>query len=153
MDHRVVQPFRLHENSLFLSGDPDYIKWREHVLSYFPVTFDGEWIRFKKLNKPVAHLLVVLLRQPIEDGESTGMSKMIKMGDGDPIQELLKVTNGPNFLWNSYGHGLGYMNMRRKDKEIPIEKIRTEKAIQDLMKSQQMINDAWGNDVRIGFVS
>jgi hypothetical protein len=152
MDDEVEEPFRLHEKSLFLSGDPDYIKWRDHVLSYFPVTFDGEWIRFKKLNKPVAHLLVVLLRQPIEDGDITGKSKMIKMGAGDPIQELLKVTRKGVF-WNSYAHGLGYMNMRMKNEDIPIKKISTEKAIQDLMKSQQMINDAWGNDVRIGFVS
>jgi hypothetical protein len=151
MEDEVEEPFRLHEKSLFLSGDPDYIKWRDHVLSYFPVTFDGKWIGFKKLNKPVAHLLVVLLRQPIEDGGIHGLSKMIKMGADDPIQELLKVTRKGVF-WQSYGHGLGYMNMRMIDGGIPIKKISTEKAIQDLMISEKMINDAWGNNVRIGFV-
>jgi hypothetical protein len=125
------------------------------VLSYFPVTFDGEWIRFEPLKKPVVHLLTILLRQPIEDGTSAGYKTMcVELGEGDPMQELLKAAyKSSNLFYNWTGHGLRYMNMRREDLGIPIENISTEQAVKDLMNSEQMINDAWGNNVRIGLVS
>lgn len=131
-----------------------YEEWKKEVLSYFPVKYEHPWVT-PECNYKTLHLLIILLRQPIEEGSRLGLSSPIIIErQGDPLQSLLHATKKDPF-YNSYGHGVKSMLRTLEFLGIPIERISLKKAVEDLSKdtSRLMINDLWSKDVRIGYVS
>ena len=132
-----------------------YEAWKKEVLSYFPVKYQHPWVT-PECNYKTLHLLIILLRQPIQDGSKEGRSDPIIIErDGDPLQSLLHATKLKDTFYNSYGHGVKKMLFQIEAGNIPIERISLKKAVEDLSKdtSRLMINDLWSKDVRIGYVS
>lgn len=134
-------------------GSEWYEEWKKEVLSYFPVKYEHPWVT-PECNYKTLHLLIILLRQPIENGGRSGRSDPIIIErKGDPLQSLLHAAKEDPF-YLSYEHGVQKMLIYLEASNIPIERISLKKAVEDLSKdtSYWMINDLWGKDVRIGYV-
>lgn len=144
-----------HLLGLFESCESEwYEEWKKEVLSYFPVKYEHPWVT-PECNYKTLHLLIILLRQPIEDGTMEGLADPIIIErKGDPLQSLLHATK-KDILYGSSGHGVKRMLLNLEAGNIPIERISLKKAVEDLSKdkSKLMINDLWSKDVRIGYVS
>lgn len=143
-----------HLQGLFeTQADHWYEEWKKEVMSYFPVKYEHPWV-YPECNYKTLHLMIILLRQPIEDGSMNGLSKALQIPrKGDPLQDLLDKT-GEEYFYHEYGHGLWQMKVSMNDSNIPSSKISLKKAIEDLSKDTSgfMINDLWRKDVRIGYV-
>ena len=133
--------------------------WVDPILPYFNAYREGEWIHTNSLKGNVFHALVVLTRSVSKYEVYVPEQFKSPPPDKDPLQHLFSLYDEDEQriygrkLFSNPNHGFQWTNMKRKQLDIPLEKLSLTKLVEDLNKTDRKVDACWRTDDRVGVIS
>lgn len=149
-----------------------YKVWHDRILELGGIEREGDFVNFKQVKGNILHLLVMLLRCPLEEMHYRDiykkfypdkppfsldmLPKMLEENDGDPLQAAVTADESEVMARNN--HGVSYVgriyDTKNKQTERILKVFSLKKAIEDLQTINVGINDGWwAKRIRVGLVS